>query len=71
MKKLLLKTLCLQYEKQTKKKMAFYFKDDIYLSQYCTMKEDMKHKISRIPKDNRVYLNVQDLVDYEVPGAKF
>lgn len=64
MKKLLLKSLCLQYEKVMKRKMAFYFKDDISLTQYCTMKEDLKHKISRMPKENRVFLNVQDLADY-------
>ena len=50
MKKLLLKCLCLQCEKVNKRKMVFFFKDDINLSQYCTIKGDLKHKINRMPK---------------------
>lgn len=30
--------------------MKFYFKDDIDLSQYCTLKGDLKNKIYRTPK---------------------
>lgn len=51
--------------------MAFYFKNDLSLAQYCTMKSDLKTKICRMPTENRVYLDIQDLVDYEVPGSTF
>ena len=50
MRKLLFKCLCLQYEKVIKRKMAFYFKDDITLAKYCTMKGDLKSKTCRMPK---------------------
>lgn len=30
--------------------MAFYFKDDITLAQYCTLKSDLKNKINKMPK---------------------
>jgi|JI10StandDraft_1071094.scaffolds.fasta_scaffold1701019_1 hypothetical protein len=50
LRKSLFKCLCLQFEKITKRKMAFYFKDDITLAQYCTMKCDLKTKTSRMPK---------------------
>lgn len=64
LKRNLLKAICLQYEKVTKKKMKFFFKNDVTLAQHCTMKCDLKSKLSRMPKDNPVYLNVQDLADY-------
>lgn len=40
----------MQYEKVNKKKMVFYFKDDVNLEKYCTMKCDLKLKINRMPK---------------------
>lgn len=51
--------------------MKFFFKNDVTLAQHCTMKCDLKSKLSRMPKDNPVYLNVQDLADYQAPGVKF
>ena len=67
----LLKCICLQYEKVMKKKMAFYFVDDITLIKYCTFKCDTKKKKSKKPSTNAVYLNVEDLIDYELPGVQF
>lgn len=47
----------MQYEKINKKKMAFYFKDDITLIKYCTSKADIKNKLSKRPKDSAIHLN--------------
>lgn len=30
--------------------MKFYFKDDLDLSQYCTLKTDIKNKMYKTPK---------------------
>lgn len=71
MKANLLKSVCLQYEKMMKKKMAFYFMNDLTLKKYCTFKSDIKNKKDKKPLTNPVYLNVEDLIDYELPGVKF
>ena len=71
MKVNLLKSVCLQYEKTLKKKMAFYFVDDFTLVKYCTFKHDIKQKKTKRPIISPVYLNVEDLIDYELPGVKF
>lgn len=49
-KKIFLKVLCQQFERVTKKKMKFFFKNDVTLEHYCTQKSDLKAKISRMPK---------------------
>ena len=54
-----------------KKKMAFHFVDDITLINYCTFKSDTKKKKSKKPNASPVYLNVEDLIDYELPGVQF
>ena len=61
----------MQYEKNIKKKMAFYFVDDITLINYCTFKSDTKKKKSKKPNSGAVHLNVEDLIDYELPGVQF
>jgi hypothetical protein len=44
--------------------MGFFFQNDISLAQYCTMKTDAKNKINKMPFNNKIYLDIQDLVDY-------
>ncbi len=44
MKADLLKSVCLQYQKVMKKKMGFYFMNDLTLKKYCTFKTDIKNK---------------------------
>jgi hypothetical protein len=51
--------------------MSFYFVNDIMLVKYCTFKADLKNKKNKKPSKEPVYLNVEDLIDYESPGAKF
>jgi hypothetical protein len=51
--------------------MKFFFKDDVTLIKHCTLKSDLKNNTSRVPKDSPIYLNIQDLTDYEAPGSKF
>lgn len=64
----LLKSICLQYERLVHSKIAFFFKNDLTLADYCTHKSDLKSnpkaKVNKKPKDNPTYLNMQDLVDY-------
>ena len=50
MKANLLKCICLQYQRLTHKKIAFYFKNDLTLIDYCTHKCDIKAKKKKVPK---------------------
>lgn len=67
----LLKCICLHYERLTKKKVPFYFKNDITLTDYVTSKVNLKAKQNRKPKEAPTFLDMQDLVDYELPGVVF
>lgn len=39
------------YMKINNSKVPFYFKNDATLCEYVTREEDLKHNISRVPKD--------------------
>ena len=51
--------------------MAFYFVQDLTLKKYCTFKVDIKNKKNKKPEKVPTSLNVEDLVDYQLPGVKF
>ncbi|EGR30983.1 protein kinase domain protein [Ichthyophthirius multifiliis] len=47
----IINTICFAYYEFNQKKMAFFYKDDLTLMQYCTTKIDVKNKLSNMPKD--------------------
>jgi hypothetical protein len=50
--------------------MAFFFKDDLSLTKYCTTKVDMKEKVSKLPKEKPQYLDPESLKNNENSKGK-
>lgn len=60
-KQLIIEVLCDAYNKGTKKKLAFHYKDDLTLLQYTTSKLDSKRGNSKRPKDAPQFLDLPEL----------
>jgi serum/glucocorticoid-regulated kinase 2 len=50
--------------------MAFFFKDYLSLTKYCTTKVDMKEKTSKLPKEKPQYLDPESLKNNENSKGK-
>lgn len=66
-----MKKLCQTYTLNSGKKLPFYFKDEIVLTEYSTTKSDIKNKQERRPKEDPVYLTYEDFEDYELPDLNY
>jgi len=54
--------ICKSFCDHMKSKLAFFFRDEISLENYCTTKGDKKKGISRMPTDNGLLLDYNSLV---------
>jgi|JI6StandDraft_1071083.scaffolds.fasta_scaffold11106_7 hypothetical protein len=57
----IVESICRAFFQFHKKKMPFFFKDDLSLTKYCTTKVDLKEKISKLPKEKPQYLDPESL----------
>jgi serum/glucocorticoid-regulated kinase 2 len=62
--------ICEAYCRFHKQKMAFFFKDDLSLTKYCTTKVDIKDKVSKLPKEKPQYLDADSLKNNENSKGK-
>lgn len=69
-KEQIVEAICRAYCNFLKKKMAFFFKDDLSLTKYCTTKVDLKEKISKRPKEKPQYLDPEGLKTNETCKGK-
>jgi hypothetical protein len=57
----LLNAVCIAYCQATKKKLAFYFTDELSLQQFTTTKVDVKKGLLRTPKQQPKLMDPDDL----------
>lgn len=54
--------ICKAYCEFTKSKLTFFFKDEINLEKYCTIKGEKKKNINRMPQEGSVMLDYDQFV---------
>ena len=61
-KEAVIETICKSFCDHMGQKLAFFFRDEISLENYCTTKGDKKKGISRMPTENGLLLDFNSLI---------